>query len=574
MKRRRSWFSVASSVVLASLCLVGCSGTGTTSRFSGSELALTSISPNQVSVGSGVLTLRGFGSGFSAQSSLEWNGAALATQYVSSNEVDATVPSSDLTKAGTFSVSVIDPTVSTSGSSQTFIVTASMTNGNVQSLISIAADGSPGNGNSGPESMSSTGRYVAFTSYAHNLVAGSSGLFANVYLRDTCNVATTACTPATTLISVGLNGSSANDNSGENPGQVNSLAVSTDGRYVAFESDASNLVPSDTNGVGDIFVRDTCTGASSCTPSTILVSVTTTGAQANAYSANPAMSIDGRYVAFESSASNLVPGVTTGIQNIYLRDTCIGATPPCVPATVLISTGPSGTGSDGPATEATISSDGRFVAFAALAKTLVAGATVQLYDVYLRDACTGASGCVPSTSLVSVSNGGVEGNGASLEPSISSNGRFIAFGSTSSNLTSAGLQGTISNIFVRDTCYGSSGCTPTIIQIPSATSPGAGNGQPSISGDGTLVVYGSAPNAGTGIENVFAAPVCFTSTINCVPTNIELSTGPGGVAANFNTGLLSLAASGHWASFDSGASNLLPSVANGKSQVYLSTTTY
>jgi len=111
-------------------------------------------------------------------------------------------------------------------------------------------------------------------------------------------------------------------------------AVSPGGRFVAFESDSIGLVPGDTNAARDVFVRDTCRGApSGCAPSTIRVSRSSGGAQANSYSLSPAISADGRFVAFESEATNLVTGDTNERRDVFLRDTCAGASPGCTPGT-------------------------------------------------------------------------------------------------------------------------------------------------------------------------------------------------------------------------------------------------
>jgi hypothetical protein len=128
-----------------------------------------------------------------------------------------------------------------------------------------------------------------------------------------------------TLASIGLN---------NNPSDGDSISpsISADGRYVTFLSTARNLVDSDTNGVADAFVRDTCAGApSGCVATTHRVSVTTNGVQANAASTSATISGTGRYVTFASAATNL--GAPSSSQGIYLRDTCAGASAACTPST-------------------------------------------------------------------------------------------------------------------------------------------------------------------------------------------------------------------------------------------------
>src|SRR2546426_1935359 len=124
--------------------------------------------------------------------------------------------------------------------------------------------------------------------------------------------------------------------------------ISADGRFVAFDSDASNLVAGDTNGSRDVFVRDTCFGApAGCTPSTTRVSVATDGTQANSPSGIPSVSADGRFVAFISAATNLVPGDTNGFVDIFVRDTCFGAPTGCTPSTIRVSVASDGTQANG-----------------------------------------------------------------------------------------------------------------------------------------------------------------------------------------------------------------------------------
>src|SRR5262249_13825695 len=139
-------------------------------------------------------------------------------------------------------------------------------------------------------------------------------------------------------------------------------AISSDGRYVAFQSDASNLVAGDTNGVTDVFVRDRLTGT------TERMSVDSAGVQGNGVSSVPSISADGRYVAFLSDASNLVAGDTNGVTDVFVHDRTTGAT-----ERVSVATG--GTQADRGSGYAAISPDGRFVAIGSVATNLVVGDT-------------------------------------------------------------------------------------------------------------------------------------------------------------------------------------------------------
>jgi Tol biopolymer transport system component len=158
--------------------------------------------------------------------------------------------------------------------------------------VSLASGGSQGNNHSDSPSISANGRYVAFGSNASNLVAVDTNGYADIFIHD-------RTTDETTLISLASDGTQGN-------GLSWYPSISADGRYVAFYSEAGNLFPGDTNGIKDVFVRDIQTGT------TTRVSVASDGTEGNWYSWNPSISADGRYVAFESEASNLVDGDTGG----------------------------------------------------------------------------------------------------------------------------------------------------------------------------------------------------------------------------------------------------------------------
>jgi Tol biopolymer transport system component len=169
---------------------------------------------------------------------------------------------------------------------------------------SIGQGGQQSNGVSGGPVVSGSGHYVAFISYASNLVPGDTNNAGDVFQRDMFS-------GATRRVSVGTLGRQAN-------GTALSATMSVGGRYVAFDSDASNLVSDDTNGKIDVFVRDTVART------TRRVSVGPVGEQANDYSVEPAISSDGRSVAFDSDASNLVPDDTNGYIDVFVREKAWG----------------------------------------------------------------------------------------------------------------------------------------------------------------------------------------------------------------------------------------------------------
>jgi Tol biopolymer transport system component len=210
--------------------------------------------------------------------------------------------------------------------------------------------------------------------------------------------------------------------------------LSADGRYAAFDSSATNLVSGDTNGMRDIFVRDRAAGA------TYLVSKNSTGAQGNSNSYKPSISADGRYVAFDSSATNLVSGDTNGKSDVFVRDRAAGVT-------YLVSKNSTGAQGNGYSNIASISADGRYVAFVSAATNLVSGDINGMTDIFVRDRAAGA------IYLVSKNSSGVLGNGDSYGPSFSSDGRYMTFDSVATNLVSGDTNGA-RDIFMRDRAAG------------------------------------------------------------------------------------------------------------------------
>jgi Tol biopolymer transport system component len=288
--------------------------------------------------------------------------------------------------------------------------------------VSVSSAGDQGNYGSRYPSVSSDGRYVAFDSLATNLVPGDTNGKYDVFIHD-------RQTGATTRVSVSSAGDQGNSHSSD-------PLISADGRYVAFDGLATNLVPGDTNGYGDVFVHDRQTGA------TTRVSVSSAGAQGNGSSSYPSISADGRYVAFESSATNLVPGDTNNKWDVFVHDRQTAATT----RVSVSSAGAQGDGSSGGSysyTSNSISADGRYVALYSYATNLVPGDTNGNYDVFVHDRQTAV------TTRVSVSSAGEQGYGSSYHPSISADGRYVAFDSSASNLVPGDTNGS-RDVFVHD----------------------------------------------------------------------------------------------------------------------------
>ena len=275
--------------------------------------------------------------------------------------------------------------------------------------------GSPagGSGDSGAPVISPDGRFVVFASAAINLVefAYGSGLAAhfpaplNVYLRDLSNA-------VTELISV--------DFGGTDGGDANSLPaqISTNGRFVLLESSASNLIPNDTNGASDVFVRDRESGT------TLLVSRAISGGCGNGASYAPAMTPDGRYVVFASAATDLVPDDTNGIPDIYVRDLNLGTTTLVSVGAQATAAGPPDWISDSESPE--ITPDGRYVLFRSTATNLVAGVT-NSNDIYVRDLETSTTYWVSSNAQQFLQPPWITSAADSFNQRISANGQVIAF---------------------------------------------------------------------------------------------------------------------------------------------------
>jgi len=286
--------------------------------------------------------------------------------------------------------------------------------------VSVGPEGQQANGGSFDAKISAHGRYVVFASDASNLVPADTNDTEDVFVRD-------RVAQVTRRVSVGADGGQANGSSGSF-----GAAVSAHGRFVVFASDASNLVAGDTNGTFDVFVRDRRLQV------TRRVSVGPDGQQANNVSDHAAVSADGRYVVFESAASNLVPADTNDTDDVFVRDRRLQVTR-------RVSVGPGGQqANDGSGSfSVAVSDHGRYVVFDSFASNLVAGDTNDSFDVFVRDRVAQV------TRRVSVGPGGRQANGLSFELAVSAHGRYVAFASDASTLVPADTNNRF-DVFVRD----------------------------------------------------------------------------------------------------------------------------
>jgi len=337
--------------------------------------------------------------------------------------------------------------------------------------VSVASDGTQANGQCRSPSISADGRYVAFRSSASNLVASDTNGADDIFLRD-------RQTGQTTRVSVASDGSEAN-------GESKAPSVSAYGRYVAFGSVASNLVPDDTNGIDDVFLRDRQAGQ------TTRVSLSADSSEAQGIAEGPrAISAYGRCVAFVSSAANIVPGDTNATDDIFVRDRPLADT-------TRVSVGTDGTQVDDIVYGLSISADAGHVAFVSYAD-LAPDDTNGKEDIYVRDRSIG------ETVRVSVATGGVQGDDLSWVCDISGDGRFVAFQSQASNLVPGDDNGA-TDVFVHDRRTG------TTARITAGLSGEGNGGHPAISSDGRYVAFESSSSDlvtgdTNGVEDVFVAP--------------------------------------------------------------------
>jgi len=373
---------------------------------------------------------------------------------------------------------------------------------------------------------------VAFDSNSSNLVPGDTNRRPDIFVRDTL-------TNTTTRVSVDSAGNQANMGS-------DSPSISADGRFVAFYSDASNIVPVDTNDSQDIFVRDTLTNT------TTRVSLDSAGNQANRSSSDPSISADGRFVAFESSATNLVPGDTNRGTDIFVRDTLTNTT-------TRVSVDSAGNQVNTDSESPSISADGRFVAFESSAANLgPTDDTNNTYDIFVRDTLTN------TTTGVSVDSAGNQGNDGSRIPSISADGRFVAFTSNASNIV-PGDTNSSPDLFVRDTLTN----TTTRVSVDSAGNERDFYSASSISADGRFVAF-SKYTSGTsllgrpltsGINQGILVRDTFTNTT----TNVSVDSA-GNQGGGFNP---SISADGRFVAFSSESSNLVPGDTNNSNDIFV-----
>ena len=396
--------------------------------------------------------------------------------------------------------------------------------------VSVASDGTQAYSSSmGGSSISANGRYVTFSSGASNLVSGDTNGYSDIFVHDRQS-------GETSRVSVASDGSQA-------VGYSVSPFISADGRYITFYSSASNLVAGDTNEIEDVFVHDRQSGETS------RVSVASDGAQTDYPSTVSSISADGRYVTFYSWATNLVPGDTNEADDIFVHDRQTGET-------VRISVASDGAQADSGAgywgTRPTISADGRYVVFSSWASTLVVGDTNDRGDIFVHDRQT------EETTRISVVSDGAQANDLSWSPTISADGRYMAFASLASNLV-AGDTNEVMDIFVHDRQTGE---TTRVSFASDGSQLNVWSEYPTISADGRYVAFGIQ-----GSDPYYNGRIFIhdrqTGQTKPIPS------GPQGFQPNGSLREPSISADGRAIAFDSSASNLVAGDTNGVMDVFV-----
>jgi trimeric autotransporter adhesin len=555
--------------------------------------SISSMAPASVQAGAAPLVLIVNGNGFLSESVVQLNGIAQATNFNGVTQLSVAMTASALSSAATLNVSVSNPTPG-GGVSPTSPFTITPLSSNPVPMIASMSDESAGAGWPGfPLTITGTG-FVAGTITQWNGLSRPTSVLSDTLLKSVISASDLSSAGAAQIgvfnvspgggisntfnftikaVSPGAVGviersSIASDLTEANLGSEQA-SISGDGRFIAFSSDATTLVPNDTNGFTDIFLRDTCLGAAAgCLPSVIRLSVATDGSQSNGISSQPAISANGRYVAFVSDADNLVPGDTNQLDDVFVRDTCFGAPAGCIVSTARVSLLPDGSQSLLENEEPAISADGRFVAFASGMTDFYYGAN---FNVFVRDTCVGApAGCKPSTTLISALPNGAAGSIDSEIPAISSDGRYVAFESADQMTSDDTDQ--VFDVFLRDTCVGApAGCSPStiLVSLGDAGSQSAkGAYASSISGTGRFVIF-DTHNSGVQAASIFVRDTCVGAPAGCSASTTLISVGTAGAAATLDSRGGFLSADGRFVAFESDADNLVSIDTNKSTDVFV-----
>lgn len=330
----------------------------------------------------------------------------------------------------------------------------------------------------------------------------------------------------------------------------NDAVVNADGRFVAFSSDADNLVDDDTNCYRDVFVRDRFLNI------TERVSISTCGQEGNYYSEEPSISADGRYVVFTSFASNLISdGAPRGQPHVYVRDRLLKITK-------LVSISPNGNHGDGRSHHGSISADGRYITFISSSTNLLATTTNGEWEVYIRDMVLGI------TERLSISNDGRTSGKCLWPPSISGNGRFVAFISWA---PLDGVDDLWADLFIHDRQLK----TNTKIANQFHWDEGIHIYQTSLSGDGRylvfvnrpFIIFGALDSEDPNYGQYFTSQIF---VLDRASGNIKIvSVSDSGEWGNYESMEPSISSDGHYLIFTSYANNLVAGDDNDAPDIFI-----
>jgi Tol biopolymer transport system component len=388
--------------------------------------------------------------------------------------------------------------------------------------MSVDGTGGDPDASSFAPAVSADGRYVAFASDASDLVEGDENSRTDVFVVD-------RVTGTTERVSRNASGDDAN-------GSSTAPAISADGRYIAFTSGASDLVPDDSNAGVDVFVRDHL----SATTERISLSA---GADPEVGSFDPSISADGRYVAFASDASDLVTGDANGRTDVFVHDRDSNSTE-------RVSLDVDGGDAGGESSGAAISADGQHVAFRSAADDLVEDDGNSFIDVFVHDRESN------ETERVSLDTAGADPDKASFDPAISANGRYLAFASSAGDLVEDDTNSS-ADIFIRDRD------ADTTVRASLGTGGGDPDGESfgaAISSSGRYVAFGSAASdlvAGDGnaLADIFVHDR-EAGTTNRVSLDTDRD-GPEREDPNGASSAAAISADGRYVAFQSAASDLV-----------------
>lgn len=412
-------------------------------------------------------------------------------------------------------------------------------------LVSRAGkSGKGGNANSLEPAISADGRFVAFVSRASNLDPAAGSHTREVFVRDLSTGKVALASRAT-----GADGAAASGFSGE-------PSISADGRYVAFVSGAPDLAGETAPG-GGVYVRDLVAGT------TVLASRANgpTGAPGDDYSQGPSLSADGLHVAFESTANNLVPDDSKQPQeDIFVRDLATGVT-----ELISRADGAGGAAATDWSFEPSISADGSKVAFASRAPLSPEDVDAESFpeDVFVRDRTA------QTTTLVSRASGptGAPSDVESDEPAISADGLHVAF-TSDAKLTGQKYYGT--HLFVRDLA------TATTQLVSPSDEEGAfpPRREPSLSADGRYIAFMSGANKISPVDADGRPDVFVRDMVKGLTVTVSRASGNLGGPGDGPSLEPSLSADGALVAFDSRATNFSPADDDKSADVFLRRVVY